>query len=106
VSLVLEENETQSVICVEGATCTADAARLKELLLLALQSQKEVSISLRRATYLDVAAVQLLWAAGREAEISGLNFSFAETFPAEIASGLADFGFEEFPVSGQGSRVK
>lgn len=105
-SLVLEENETQSVICLEGATSTGDAARLKELLLLALRSQKEVSISLRRVTYLDVAAVQLLWAAGREAEISNLNFSFAETFPAEITSDLADFGFEEFLFSGQGSRVK
>jgi anti-anti-sigma regulatory factor len=98
-SLIVEENETQSVICLEGATGIAEAARLKELLLQALKSKKEVSVSLRRATDLDVTAVQLLWASEREARSSGVTFRLAEPIPQEVSVALCDAGFEKFPVS-------
>ena len=98
-SLIFEENETKSVICLEGATGIADAARLKELLLQALKAKKEVSVSLRNATDLDVTAVQLLWASEREARSSGVTFTLAGPIPAEISAALGDAGFEKFPAS-------
>ena len=47
---------------------------LKKVMLQALASGKEMLVDLRRATELDVTAIQLLWAAEREARKSGRKF--------------------------------
>ena len=70
-------NETQSLIGLEGAIDIASAAELKKLLLEGLNSGREVRVSLAGATDLDVTAVQLLWAAEREASRSGVTCFFA-----------------------------
>jgi hypothetical protein len=105
VSLVLEECETQSEIRLEGAVDIACAAELKKLLLQALESGKELRVSLERAICLDVTAVQLFWAAGCEARRLGLGFTFAEKVPEEISSALAVAGFESLLVSENGSQA-
>jgi anti-anti-sigma factor len=99
VSITLEQSETLSVIRLEGLIDISCAAELKKLLLQAFANGKEMRVSLERAGDLDVTAVQLLWAAVREARKSGVGFTFAGVMPKEIAATLADAGFEKFPVS-------
>jgi hypothetical protein len=99
VPVALEQSEALSVIRLEGAIGIADAAELKKLLLQALQPGKKVNLLLECAAELDVTAVQLLWAAGREAKRSGVEFTFAGTVPEEISTALGDAGFEKLPVS-------
>ncbi len=72
------------------------AAELKALLLEALNSGTEVRISLDDATDLDVTAIQLLWAAGREAQHSGLEFRVSGQGSEPVFSGLAEAGFQPF----------
>jgi anti-anti-sigma regulatory factor len=69
---------------------------LKTVLLRALGACKDLSISVEAATYLDVTAVQLLWAAGEQARRSGVGFHIIGGLPEAIAAGLADAGFPAF----------
>jgi hypothetical protein len=62
----------------------------------ALNSGKKVRISLDKATDLDVTAVELLWAAEREASKSGVGFSFAGPVPAEVSAALGEAGIQQF----------
>jgi anti-anti-sigma regulatory factor len=95
-SITLEQSESLSVIRLEGAIGIASAAELKELLLKALASGKEVHLSADKATDLDVVAVELLWAAEREAKKTGVVFSLAGQVPMEVSAALADAGLELF----------
>ncbi len=59
----LIEGETQCVIRIEGEVDIASAAELKDMLITAISSGKEVQLDLEGASDLDVTAVQLLWSA-------------------------------------------
>jgi anti-anti-sigma regulatory factor len=100
VSLVREESEATNVIRLEDAIGIACAAELKKLLLQALESGKEVSVSLEGATDLDVTAVQLLWAAVRKKRKSGAGIVLVGAMPETLSTAFADAGFEKFLVSG------
>ena len=99
VPLELQQNEESSLLCLEGLIDIACAAELKQLLIEALSGAKEVRVSLGKASRLDVTAVQLLWAAAREAKASGLEFALAGTMPEPVLKALGSAGFHEFPVS-------
>jgi anti-anti-sigma factor len=99
VPLTLEQSESQSVIRMEGAIDIASAGELKDLLLKALGSgKKEMCVSLDGVTSLDVTAVELLWAAEREATKAGVGFSFAGQAAPEAQAALAEAGLETFLV--------
>jgi anti-anti-sigma factor len=101
VSITLEQTESLSVIHLEGAIDIASAAELKALLLKALGGPGEVRVSLEKldqATGLDVTAVELLWAAGREAKKSGAAFSLVGQAPVEVSAALADAGLDLMQV--------
>lgn len=104
--IVLDQNELQYVICLEGEIDIASAAELKKLLLEALASGKELRVDLARATELDVTALQLFWAAGREASAAGVGFNLAGEVPAAITSTLGDAGFEQFPIPAEQSETR
>ena len=97
--IALEQAETQNVIRLEGAIDISSAAELKTLLQQALGAGKEVHLSLEHATALDVTAVQLLWAAGRQAKGTGIEFTLVGPVPEEISTALGDAGFESFLIS-------
>lgn len=100
-SITLEQTESLSVIHLEGAIDIASAAELKALLLKALGGPGEVRVSLEKldqATGLDVTAVELLWAAGREAKKSGAAFSLVGQAPVEVSAALADAGLDLMQV--------
>jgi anti-anti-sigma factor len=93
-ALTLEENETVTVVHLAGAIDISSAAELKAMLLQALKPGKDVQISLQSTTYLDVTAIELLWAVGREANGSGFRFGVTGQVPDGIASLLSEAGIE------------
>ncbi len=95
--VILENSKGLSTIHLEGAIGIADAGKLKKLLLQSLKLEKAVRVSLEDATDLDVTAVQLLWAAEREARSAGVTFTFEEPASEEVSKSLAVVGFDKFP---------
>jgi anti-anti-sigma regulatory factor len=98
VGVTLEQNEGLQVIRLEESVDISSAGELKRMLLEAFEAGGPVEVSLEKATYLDVTAMQLLWAAGREAKTAGVGFGLSGAAPEAIAASLADAGFEQFPV--------
>lgn len=97
-SISLGQADDSSRICLEGAVDIASATELKKSFLEALAAGKEIRVSVETATDLDVTAVQLIWAAKREAKRLGLGFSF-EGQPSEAVQGtLASVGFGELAI--------
>jgi ABC-type transporter Mla MlaB component len=96
VPVTLELEEELSTIRLEGEVGIASAAELKELLLQALVSGKQVQVSLQSVTDLDVTAVELLWAARRQAKTSSVAFAFDGPIPSMVLSGLLQAGFDDF----------
>jgi anti-anti-sigma regulatory factor len=93
-AIVLTQDETESAIALDDAIDISAAAELKAALLTALGNAKPVRVSLAAAVYLDVTAVQLLWAAGRQARGLGVDFEIAGPIPDAVSSALADAGFQ------------
>jgi anti-anti-sigma factor len=85
-------------IQVDGAIDISCAADLKTSLLQALDTGQEIYVSLEGVTELDVTAVQLLWAAGRDAKRRGLGFRVTEP-PEPICRSLEEMGLEVPAVS-------
>ncbi len=98
-SVNLDQGETLCTIQLEGEVDISSAAELKKLLLLAFQSGKEVRLDLASATELDITALQLLWAANREAKRLEMSFLVASSVPEAIAAAVSEAGFERFPVA-------
>lgn len=96
--VTLEKKDALTIIQLEGTIDVGGAAELKELLVQQLKSSAAVYVSLDAATGLDVTAVQLLWAAAREAQRVGVEFGFKGQTPEAVRSALVDAGIGEFPV--------
>ena len=94
----LDQGEALCLIHLEGQVDINSAAELKNLLLIALQSGNELRLDLERASELDVTALQLLWAANREAERIEKRFSVTGRVPEAISAAVMEAGFAEFPV--------
>ena len=92
----LDEREEMSVVALDGSIDISSAAELKTLLVRAIDAGKPVRVALDAATYLDVTAVQLLWAAERAAQQAGMEFAFAGGLPATLSVQLAVAGFTWF----------
>jgi len=80
------------------------AAELKAVLEEALAARNETRISLETATGIDVTAVQLLWAAEREARATGMVLALAGPVPEALRATLGEAGFERFPLDGTEDR--
>ena len=90
----LEQSEDLSTIRLAGAVGIDSAGELKELLLQALASRRELRIVLEEPGDLDVTAMQLLWAARRTAAASGMEFWLEGHAQARVAAALAEAGLE------------
>jgi anti-anti-sigma regulatory factor len=95
----LTESSAGNLVTLDGSIEISSAAELKTLLLQALSSGKDTSVSLGEATYLDVTAVQLLWAARQQAQRSGVGFEFSSPPSELVSNALADAGFPSFSAS-------
>jgi len=94
-----EEGEALSLIQLQGDVNIGSAAELKQLLLRVLERRKEIQVDLGSVTEVDITALQLLWAAEREAKGAGVGFSVVGQWPEDVANALAVAGFESFPIS-------
>lgn len=79
-------------ITLDGAIDVGAAAELKAALVDALASGEKVCVQLEAGSELDVTAFQLLWAAGREAERSGVELRLAGPLPEAVRKNLASLG--------------
>lgn len=95
----LEQKDALPLIRFEGVVDVGCAAELKELLMENLKSGSAVFVSFESATGLDITAVQLLWAAWREAKRVGVEFGLKGQTPEAVRCALAEAGIEEFPVT-------
>jgi ABC-type transporter Mla MlaB component len=91
----MERQECQSLIRLEGECSVTSAAGLKDCLLEALAAGKIVHLDLEQAGELDIASLQLLWAAGQEAAGSGATITMRLSDAAGAAARVA--GFDRFP---------
>jgi anti-anti-sigma factor len=98
-SITFEDSATRCVLRLEGEIDVSCSAELKRVLIEAISSGKEVELDLAQASDLDVTAVQLLWAARREAEKAGASFAVAGDVPTNIGRAVGEAGFESFPVA-------
>jgi anti-anti-sigma factor len=87
-----------SVVVLEGTIDISSAGELKAILLKALGTGKEVCISLDAVEYLDVTAVQLLWAAEQHARRSGAVLRFSGHLSDVVSTTLVNAGFPSFPA--------
>ncbi len=97
-AVTLDEGKKAWVVRMEGEVTIAVASECKEVLLRALASGKGLRLDLSHATELDATALQLLWAAEREARVSGRTLVLAGELPEAAAELGRRAGFEKFPV--------
>jgi len=95
VPLTLEQNPSRCLVRLQEGVDICAAAELKHLLLEALSTGKELRIDLEQATDIDVTALQLIWAAGRDAKNAGVAFSVGDV-PEDVLTLLQAVGLEEF----------
>jgi ABC-type transporter Mla MlaB component len=98
VPVTLERSDVENVVRLEGEISIPFAAELKEMLIQALSDGKGLRIDLESCTELDITALQLLWAAEREARKSSVGFTAAGAVPEAITAAATAVGFESFPV--------
>ena len=96
--IMLEQCEGANVIHLQGAIDISLAAELKTTLLEALTSPGPLRVALSADADLDVTAIQLLWAAEREAKASHASFTLDGCVPDAVSTNLKMTGFEKFPV--------
>jgi len=94
-SVMMHRRETDLLIKLEGAVNLASAEELKSLLLEGLVSGRDVHLDLERAEEIDVTVLQLLWAAGREADCKGARMVIRVSEAAAAAA--REVGFDRFP---------
>ena len=94
--MTLERTETQWMLHVlEGECWMASASELRGLLQDGLSSASELVVDLETVTEMDVAVLQLLWTAEREA--GRRNCKFSSRVPEALAQLAREAGFERFP---------
>jgi anti-anti-sigma factor len=99
--ITLEQSGEKSVIHLEGEITIAQGVELKQMLVQALKEGKEVRLDLDSTTEMDVTALQLLYAADREAKKTGVRFFTAGRVPEELSAAATEAGLEGFPVAAE-----
>jgi len=101
VPVTFDRSATPGLIRLEGEVNIGSARALKAVLLEALAAGAEARISLESATGIDVTAVQLLWAAEREARASGVVLGLSGPVPEALRASLRGAGFERLPFDAE-----
>ena len=98
-AVTMDRLENHPLIRLDGELTVACAEELKGLLTEALASNGGFELDLDRTETVDIAVLQLLWAAGREAERRGAQVALHISEAAATAARNA--GFEPFPGQGR-----
>jgi hypothetical protein len=91
----MQRRETGLLIQIDDAVTVSSAEELKNLLLEGLVSGVDVQVDLEHAGEIDVTAMQLLWAARREADRKGTGMAIRVS--QAVAAAAREIGFERFP---------
>jgi anti-anti-sigma regulatory factor len=91
----LQQQADHTFVRLEGECTLSSAAELKALLIEALASGGDLRLDLRSVEEIDITAMQLLWAAEREAIRAGSKFGAA--VPDAIVVAAQEAGFARFP---------
>jgi anti-anti-sigma regulatory factor len=96
-SITLKRDPGGCVLQLEGEIDVRCAAELKQVLLEALTGTEgaALQIDLAQTTALDITALQLLWAGGRDAAQKQIVLSLAEPVPEGIVAIVCEAGFEK-----------
>lgn len=92
----VEERENTSLVRLDGAIDIASAVEMKSILLNVLASKKGIRLACEGATEIDITAVQLLYAAERDAAKTGISFALEGSVPDEITVAMTDAGLVQF----------
>jgi len=92
VGIALGQADHSSLIRLDGVVDISAAAELKAALLRAIEVGDEIRVSVNEAAELDVTALQLIWAAAREARLKSVGFALAWKAPESVRSFLASTG--------------
>jgi anti-anti-sigma regulatory factor len=98
VAVTLEQDGLQCLIRLDGEVDISVAAGLKKLLLEALASGKDVRVDLEQTAALTIPALQLFWAAEREATAAGRSFTLVGQVPEAVSAAAGEAGFAKFPI--------
>jgi anti-anti-sigma regulatory factor len=93
--VTLTRDQALCVLLLEEEIDIRCAAELKQGLVDALAAGTGLQIDFARATQVDITAIQLLWAAQREAERKGVALAAAGPVPERIRVELREAGFEK-----------
>ena len=94
-SVTMQRSESDLLIRLEDAVNVTSAEELKSLLLEGLVSGRDLYLDLERVEEIDVTVMQLLWAAGREADRKSIRMVTRVSQAAAAAA--REVGFERFP---------
>jgi anti-anti-sigma regulatory factor len=97
--IIVDRNTELSRIRLDGDLDITGAAELKQALLDAVASGRKNCISLASATGLDITTLQLLWAAEREATVTGAVLVLEGPVPEGLRATLREAGFDRFPLA-------
>ena len=95
VAINLEQGGKTSCVRLQGSIDISSAEELKRILVDAMKAGEEIRVMLGDATYLDVTAIQLLWAAKQEAGRMGVRWIFGDALPEPVGANLVEAGFDE-----------
>jgi anti-anti-sigma factor len=93
--VILERQQDHALIRLEGECHVTSAAELRTLLLAGMASGETLRLDLRDVASIDISTLQLLWAAGRQAERTGVRVELQ--IPETAAYTARQAGFEQFP---------
>ena len=94
-SLALSQEAEGTMIRLDGLLDITTAGALKAELLEAIKAGSAISVAVDTATDLDVTAVQLLWAANREAKRAGIKFAVVGKWREPVQAFLKSMGMDE-----------
>ena len=97
-SIEIEQSESRSLIQLSDSITLGSAAELHRVLVDALGSSPSVAIDLERASELDVAAIQLLYAAWQAAKKSSVPLTLEGAVPAAVKNAFLEAGLDPFGV--------
>ncbi len=94
-SITIERGESHSIVRLEGDFTISSALELKQALLQGLEARTDLHVDMERIGDFDITIMQLIWAAGRDAERTGVK---STTRMGEgAARAVREAGFEPFP---------
>jgi anti-anti-sigma regulatory factor len=96
VPVTVEGKENYSQVRLEGVIDIESAAEMKDILINALASNKEIRLMLDGAIELDITALQLLYAAERSAAKMGIPLTLEGSVPDDIGTAMTDAGLPKF----------